>query len=292
MRAESAAPSLPLTLAWLAAFALLASIFLPAEVTSFGTISFYQSVTSHTGQQTTIEWLLSMLLLVGAAAAIVALTTQALEPGLEEAAGWAAFAGFAAALGSEVLWAIDLFTHFHQLGFIGASLGSGVWVGSIAAWLGLGASLYVAGAAHRARLPQPPPLPDYPLPGIYADGSEISDLPAAAMAAPVGAVARLSFVHNGKPMDVVVEAGERIIIGSADVADVRLPDPRVSPQQAMLEWRDGRWIVTDLTPGNPMDLVDSSGRSRRIYGRAIVGSGRLLIGDVGLTLHAGGTGPA
>ena len=290
MNATRARRSLTQVAAWLIAVALVVSLVLPAETTNRGNISFLEFVAEQGSGLTPIEWLLVAVLLVGAGIAVVGLAIGLLEPGLGSSGGWSTVAGFAAALIGVVLWTIDFSVHAIEIRGFSASLGPAAWLGSIAAWLGFGTSLYLALSMPRSSSAAESSMPEFPVPGAYSQSavepsSTISGDDEADWS-PSG-VARLSYMDNGEPWNVVVGPGELLLVGSDDTADVRLEDPRVSPHHAMVEWRDGRWFITELTSANPMQVVDAAGRTRRIYGRVIMESGMLLVGDVALTLHRG-----
>lgn len=276
-------------MAWPAAAALVVSLALPAEIANHGNMSFLESVTPYASHLTAIEWSLVVLLLVGATTAVVGLAIGVLEPGLRSSGDWSALVGFTAALAGELLWTIDFTVHEAQSGGQSGSLGFAVWIGSIGAWLGFGASLYLVLSSPRSRSAVQSPLPAYAVPGFYSPALESSPAVVSDDSAEwiSSGAARMSYLDNGEPWNVVVAPGDLLLVGSDDTADVRLADPRVSPHHAMVEWRDGQWSITELTSANPMRVVDGTGRTRQIYGRVKMESGQLLVGDVALTLHRG-----
>ena len=94
----------------------------------------------------------------------------------------------------------------------------------------------------------------------------------------------MTYVDGDQPTTIVVAPGRRLTIGRDPTADVHLSDPRVSPRQATVERRDGKWFVTDLMAANPTRLRDLEGEFQTIYGQVAIEAGQLLIGDVVVTL--------
>jgi hypothetical protein len=112
--------------------------------------------------------------------------------------------------------------------------------------------------------------------------------PSAGVIGAGGVSARITYVESGRPNSLVVGSGEQVTVGRDSSARIRLSDPRVSRQHAMIQRVGGNWVVRDLGATNPTRLLGAGGRSQPIQGEIRFSSGQLLVGEVLLTLFPTG----
>ena len=96
----------------------------------------------------------------------------------------------------------------------------------------------------------------------------------------------LVIVEAGRPKVLVVEPGQRLLVGRDPDAEIRVTDRRVSERHATIERRGDQWAVQDVDAMNPTRLVDAWGTKRQVRGETTISSGQLLLGDVLITLYA------
>jgi hypothetical protein len=95
----------------------------------------------------------------------------------------------------------------------------------------------------------------------------------------------LIVLDSGRSTSVVVQPGQRLLIGRDSDCQIRVSDPSVSFRHATVERRGHEWVVQDVDAVNPTRIIDEWGTSRPVHGEATVASAQLLIGGVRLTLY-------
>lgn len=141
------------------------------------------------------------------------------------------------------------------------------------------------------------PAQGQPYPAIAVNVAASSGAPAQAYGvAPAGAygaagaaaAGRLTYVESGRASTMTVNPGEQVLIGRDPGARIRLSDPRVSRQHAIVQRSGNDWVVRDLGATNPTRLLGAGGASQTIQGEIRVSTGQLLVGDVLVTLFPTG----
>ena len=83
----------------------------------------------------------------------------------------------------------------------------------------------------------------------------------------------------------MVNPGEQLLVGRDSAARIRLSDPKVSRQHAMISRSGNDWVVRDLGATNPTKFIGATGGAQTVQGEIRVPSGQLLIGEVLVTLY-------
>jgi hypothetical protein len=130
--------------------------------------------------------------------------------------------------------------------------------------------------------PPQPLAPTYPEP-TSALPPYASSLPVG----PVGSAAQLVVLEAGQTLVLSVQPGQRLLVGRDAYAQIRLADPAVQPRHATIERQANAWVVQDLQDASPSRLWDATGSLKPVIGATTVEAGRLLIGNVLLTLYRG-----
>jgi FHA domain len=283
MNASGGSNSARPLLAIAAAAVLIGSFFLPWVTwgSYSGSLASSFSREMSTGQ----GWLTYSLLVGGAVVAAIASVLRAGNGGTSRGlAAWAA-AGFAASLGGFALFMVAWDNYAGALTYSGYSIGVGVWIGAIAAVLGLIVAFADrAGARQGASVGQPWSAALSPKPEL------VTNWPGAGptqTASPT--VGRISYVEGGRPLSLVLKPGQQVIIGRGATAGIRLSDAKVSREHALIAWSGSDWVVRDLKATNPTSLLGASGTAQPIMGEARMSSGQLLIGEVLVTLFPAGS---
>ena len=121
----------------------------------------------------------------------------------------------------------------------------------------------------------PPPVP--PVDPASATGSE------AATGTPTPG--HIVVMEAGRSTTLVVQPGERLLVGRDPDAQIRVSDPRVSARHATIERRGDGWAVQDIDAINPTRLIDPWGMSRTVRGETTIPSGQIVVGNVTVTLY-------
>lgn len=157
----------------------------------------------------------------------------------------------------------------------------------------------VAQPASSIAYPRPTPYPRQAI----ADQTTAAQVPSAAApeaasvaeAAPVPAPlpepaspqparsARLTYVEAGHPTSIVVNPGQKLVVGRDAAAEIRISDPYVSRRHIVIERLDDGWAIRDQGATNPAHLLSASG-SAPIVGSTRLTSGQIMIGAVVITL--------
>jgi hypothetical protein len=112
--------------------------------------------------------------------------------------------------------------------------------------------------------------------------------PTVAYPQPASSSARLTYVESGRSATLMVNSGEQVLIGRDTNARVRLSDPKVSRQHALLQRSGSDWLVRDLGATNPTRLLGPGGQPQNVQGEIRIPSGQILVGDVLVTLFTAG----
>jgi hypothetical protein len=283
-RANSSPRSL---IAMSAAIVMVVSFFLPWV--TWGSLSSSLADSFSKEMNTGQGWLVYGLLVGGAVLSVCASGARVLGNATgRQSAVWA-LAGFACALAGFAFFLIDWSNYAGVLAYSGYAVGIGVWLGLVASLVGLVSMIADvsspgyrpipdmnnwAGASAPAQAWPAAPVPTRPNPATFPGAS--------------GAGARLTYVESGRPTTLVVSPGEQVIVGRESTARVRLSDPRVSRQHAMILRIGNDWVVRDLGATNPTRLLGSGGTSQPVQGEVRFASGQLLVGEVLLTLFPTG----
>jgi hypothetical protein len=178
-------------------------------------------------------------------------------------------------------------------------LGYGVWVAGAVAIVGLVvAVLDLVTLQNAAWAPaygaQPYGAQPYAAPGYGPSAQDAwgapqaptQVYPSAGAYAAAATAGRLTYVEAGHASTLMVNPGEQLLVGRDAGARLRLSDPKVSRQHAMISRSGNDWVVRDLGATNPTRLIGASGGSGAVVqGEVHVPSGQLLIGDVLITLY-------
>jgi hypothetical protein len=281
--------NLPAMISLVAAIAILVSMVLPwVQQGSLAPSYSYLDVMSG---KTVIQvgWLTAGLLVVGALLAAGAAGSSLLTAAPGTGAAKIAVAGFTAALGGFGLWFVLWGKVDQMYGWAGVQIGIGVLAGVAAALVGLLASIA--------------DLRSMPAPGVISapaggwSASPDAAQPQAAFGRPgiaptqarSSAGGRISYVDAGRPNSIVVNAGQQVMIGRGAAAGVRLSDPKVSREHAIITFSGGSWLVRDLGATNATRLLDASGSAQTVNGEIRIASGQLLIGEGLVTLFPAGS---
>lgn len=278
-----------------AAIALIVCFFLP-WLTWSGLASY--SLVDIVSKSSGGGWLTLLLLIGGAILAAAGSGAKALGASISRTPTVAWAAGFGSALGGLALYLISLSGHTSATYYgysysTGLAAGIGVWLGIAAAVVGLVAGLVELTGAGQAF----PVVAAGPWPATQASAQpgygwqNTAPPPAVQSPAAYGATAsagRLAFVEGGRPTAVSVNPGEQVVLGRDPSARVRLSDPKVSRQHAMIQWTGSEWVVRDLGASNPTRVIGPSGVAQPLAGEARIASGQLLVGDVLVTLFPTG----
>ena len=248
----------------------------------------------------------TILAIVGAGVRAAGSATATISPTARRALSICWVVGFAMAIGGIAYYLIKLSeatsSYNSYYGYTGSSTlssGYGVWLAIAAALVGL-----VAGAIDML-LPgepawaapygaQPYGAQPFGAPGYGPSAQEAWAAPQAPAQVypPAGGYAaaattgRLTYVEGGHPSTIMVNPGEQLLVDRDSAARIRLSDPKVSRQHAMISRSGNDWVVRDLGATNPTRLIGASGGSGAvIQGEIRVPSGQLLIGDVLVTLY-------
>jgi hypothetical protein len=212
--------------------------------------------------------------------------------------------GFAMALAGLGLYLINLsqYTTASYYGYsysTGLAAGFGVWLGAAAAVVGLIVGLIDLAMPGQPALTAPygsqpyGPQP-YGAPGYGPSAQEAWAAPQAptqvyspsAGYAAAATAGRLTYVESGHASTLMVNPSEQLLVGRDTAARLRLSDPKVSRQHAMISRSGNDWVVRDMGATNPTRLIGAGGGGgQAIQGEVRVPSGQLLIGDVLVTLY-------
>lgn len=278
--------NLPVVVAFFAAIATLASVFLPWLEAGYRTNSFVDLMS---GTYVRVGILTAGMLIVGAVLAVGAAGSRLLNPSAGRGTSKTALIGFTVALGGLGLWFVFWDQVDKAYGWTGLHMGIGVLTAVTASVAGLVAAI----ADVRST----------PIPGMaIAHGGQPSAFsPAVPSQQPTNwqgtgptrpasqAGGRISYVEAGRPNSLVVNAGQQVMIGRGATAGVRLSDPKVSREHATITISGGIWLVRDLGATNPTRLLDASGSAQTVNGEIRIASGQLLIGDGLVTLFPVGS---
>ena len=135
--------------------------------------------------------------------------------------------------------------------------------------------------------------PAYPRPGQAGQfGSPSVEWPAGSAAGPSGAASgsgrsagHLVVVEAGRSTSIVVQPGQRLLVGRDADAQIRVSDPSVSFRHATIERRGHEWVVQDVDAINPTRITDEWGTSRPVHGETAVASAQLVMGGVQVSLY-------
>ena len=153
---------------------------------------------------------------------------------------------------------------------------------------------YVAPAYRPAIYPTPGHItPAYTLPGNPGpEWGPTLPIPEDATGAEPGAdgatgpaPGHLVVLEAGKAKVVTVSSGQRLLVGRDPEAEIRVADKRVSERHATIERRGDGWAVQDVDAMNPTRLIDAWGTNRQVRGETEITSGKLVVGDVVITLY-------
>jgi hypothetical protein len=97
---------------------------------------------------------------------------------------------------------------------------------------------------------------------------------------------QLVVMDSGRSSVMVVQPGQRLLVGRDDDCQIRVSDPSVSFRHATIERRGHEWVVQDVDAVNPTRIVDEWGTSRPVHGETSVASAELQVGGVRVTLYA------
>jgi hypothetical protein len=123
-------------------------------------------------------------------------------------------------------------------------------------------------------------------PGQFGLPSSDLQAPAAGPSAGSGRSAgHLVVLEAGRSTSIVVQPGQRLLIGRDDDAQIRVSDPSVSFRHATVERRGHEWVVQDVDAVNPTRIVDEWGTSRPVHGEIAVASAQLEAGGVRVVLY-------
>jgi hypothetical protein len=293
-----------------AAVILIISFFLPwLTWAGLASVSLMDMASKSSGQ----GWLTLGLLIGGAILAAVASGLRAAgnSAGTTSRRTLAVFwvVGFAMALGGFALYLIDLnqYTTASYYGYsysTGIGAGFGVWLGAAAAVVGLigglidlaipGQQAWVAPYGAQPSGAQPSGAQPYGAPGYGPSAQDAWATPQAptqvyspsAGYAAAATAGRLTYVESGQASTLMVNPGEQLLVGRDTAARLRLSDPKVSRQHAMISRSGNDWVVRDMGATNPTRLIGAGGGGgQAIQGEVRVPSGQLLIGDVLVTLY-------
>ena len=286
-----------------AAVVLIVCFFLPWAASSGETASLWDFVTNgYTfGAWTTIDVLTfggTILAIVAAGIRLAGSATATMSPTARRALSICWAVGFAMAIGGIAYYFIRLGEATSGASYYGytssVASGYGVWLAIAAALVGL-----VAGVVDMAMPGQPAwaapygaqPYGDAGYGPSAAGAWSVPQAPAQVYPAAGGYAAapttgRLTYVEGGHPSTLMVNPGEQLLVGRDAGARIRLSDPKVSRQHAMISRSGSDWVVQDLGATNPTRLIGAGGGSGQpIQGEVRVPSGQLLIGDVLVTLY-------
>ena len=99
--------------------------------------------------------------------------------------------------------------------------------------------------------------------------------------------ARIGILEGGRKFpEVSIRAGQALIVGRGQDANIHISDDRASRQHLQIQLDGASWVISDLGARNPARLVGGGGdrylgnrRSERVT------SGQLMIGDAVITLY-------
>jgi hypothetical protein len=232
------------------------------------------------------------------------------------AAALAAVVGFATAALGVVLTLVESGNAAFYWGSWGATIdrGSGLWLFALAALAGT--VVAIANLVGRAReravvteaplpasmlaaapLPFTPLTPATPLAPLAPLTPSVPPTPvrpvearpaAAGSGLATGTPGLITVEEAGRSSNLSVGEGERVIVGRDLGADIRVADGQVNRRHAMIEWAAGSWIVRDLSSTNPTRILDAAGNAQVLAGQVRIPSGRLLMGEVLVTLYPTG----
>jgi hypothetical protein len=113
--------------------------------------------------------------------------------------------------------------------------------------------------------------------------------PASSAARPASGAGRsaghLVVMEAGRSASMVVQPGQRLLIGRDEDAQIRVSDTGVSFRHATIERRGHEWVVQDVDAVNPTRIVDEWGTSRPVHGETAVASAQLEVGGVRVALY-------
>ncbi len=95
----------------------------------------------------------------------------------------------------------------------------------------------------------------------------------------------LVVMEAGHSTSIVVQPGQRLLIGRDEDAQIRVSDLGVSFRHATIERRGHEWVVQDVDAINPTRLLDEWGTSRPVHGETAVASAQLEVGGVRVALY-------
>ena len=207
--------------------------------------------------------------------------------------------GFAMAIGGIAYYLIKLneatsATYYGYTVNSGVSAGYGVWLAITAAVVGLIAGVVDLAMPGQQAWAAPYGAQPYGAPGYGPSAQDAWAAPQAptqvyspsAAYAAAATAGRLTYVESGHASTLMVNPGEQLLVGRDTAARVRLSDPKVSRQHAMISRSGNDWVVRDLGATNPTRLIGAGGGGgQAIQGEIRVPSGQLLIGDVLVTLY-------
>jgi hypothetical protein len=135
--------------------------------------------------------------------------------------------------------------------------------------------------------------PAYPRPGSAGQfGSAPGEWPAGSppgtSGAPSGSgrsAGHLVVTEAGRSTSIVVQPGQRLLVGRDADAQIRVADPSVSFRHATIERRGHEWVVQDVDAVNPTRITDEWGTSRPVHGETAVASAQLVMGGVQVSLY-------
>jgi hypothetical protein len=277
-------------LAIAASAVLIVSFFLPWV--TWGSFSG-SLASSFSREMATGQGGLTYFLLVGGAATAAIASVLRAAGGASRGLVLSTAAGFACSLGGFGLFMIDWNNYAGALTYSGYSIGIGVWLGAVAALVGLIVALAdQASPGYGATAQQswsPSPLPPQPQQATNWQSPALVQALQPAGAWNAGGVGRISYVEAGRPNSLVVRPGQQVMIGRVVTAGVRLSDPKVSREHATITFSGGIWLVRDLGATNPTRLLDASGSAQTVNGEIRIASGQLLIGEGLVTLFPAGS---
>ena len=296
-----------------AAVILIVCFFLPWAASGGETASLWDFVSNgYTfGAWTAIDVLTfggTFLAIVAAGIRAAGSATATMSPTARRVLSICWVVGFAMAIGGIAYYLIKLgeaTTINSYYGYTSSfAAGYGVWLAIAAALVGLiagaidmllpGQPAWAAPYGAQPYGAQPYGAQPFAAPGYGPSAQEAWAAPQAPAQVypPAGGYAaaattgRLTYVEGGHPSTIMVNPGEQLLVGRDSAARIRLSDPKVSRQHAMISRSGNDWVVRDLGATNPTRLIGASGGSGAvIQGEVRVPSGQLLIGDVLVTLY-------
>jgi hypothetical protein len=293
MKSGDGRGNLPMVIAFFAAVAILAAMFLPWLESGYQTASFVDLMS---GTYVRVGLLTAGMLIVGAVLAVGAAGSHLLNPSAGRGTSKTALIGFTVALGGLGLWFVFWDQVDKAYGWTGLHMGIGVLVGIAAAVAGLVASIADFRSAPRLGMASPQagvwsaPATAQLQPPMGWPGTAPTQV--ASPQAPwnaAGASGRISYVEGGHPLSLVLSSGQQVMVGRGATAGIRLSDAKVSREHATIAWSGSGWVVRDLKATNPTSLLGASGAAQPITGEVRMSSGQLLIGEVLVTLFPAGS---